>query len=128
MKVLLDTHTFLYFISGSPDLSNVARTAIETPNNQRFLSIASLWEISIKVSIQKLQVGMSMSELIRRQVHGNAIEILQIEPHHLDQCVTLPFHHKDPFDRLIIAQSFSENMPLVTKDSAFRTYGLSMIW
>ncbi len=128
MKVLLDTHTFLYFISGSPDLSNVARTAIETPNNQRFLSIASLWEISIKVSIQKLQIGMSMSELIRRQVHGNAIEILQIEPHHLDQCVTLPFHHKDPFDRLIIAQSFSENMPLVTKDSAFRTYGLSMIW
>ncbi len=128
MKVLLDTHTFLYFISGSPDLSIVARTAIETPNNQRFLSIASLWEISIKVSIQKLQVGMSMSELIRRQVHGNAIEILQIEPHHLDQFVTLPFHHKDPFDRLMIAQSLSENMPLVTKDGAFGAYGINMIW
>ena len=69
-----------------------------------------------------------MSELVRRQVHGNTIEILQIEPHHLDPFVTLPLHHKDPFDRLIIAQSFSENMPLVTKDSAFRTYGLSMIW
>lgn len=128
MKILLDTHTFLYFITGSTNLSTVARTAIETPNNHRFLSIASLWEIAIKVGIQKLEVGMSMSELVRRQVHGNAIEILQIESHHLDHLVTLPFHHKDPFDRLMIAQSFSENIPLVTKDGIFSAYGVSMIW
>ena len=70
-----------------------------------------------------------MSELIRRQVHRNAIEILQVESHHLvDRFVTLPFHHKDPFNRLMIAQSFSENMPLVTKDGAFSAYGVSMIW
>ena len=128
MKILLDTHTFLYFITGSTNLSTVVRTAIETPNNHRFLSIASLWEIAIKVSIQKLEVGMSMSELVRRQVHGNAIETLQIESHHLGHLVTLPFHHKDPFDRLMIAQSFSENIPLVTKDGIFRAYGVSMIW
>jgi PIN domain nuclease of toxin-antitoxin system len=73
MKVLLDTHAFLYFISGSPDLSAVARITIESPNNERLLSVASLWEIAIKVSIQKLQIGMTMSELVKREVHGNAI-------------------------------------------------------
>ena len=128
MKILLDTHAFLYFTSGGSELSPVARAAIENPTHRRFLSIASLWEIAIKVSIQKLEVGMTMSELVTREVRGNAIEILHIEPHHLDCLSNLPFHHKDPFDRLMIAQSFSENIPLVTKDSAFETYGVRTIW
>ncbi len=71
---------------------------------------------------------MSMSDLVTRNVRGNAIEILHIEAQHLDQLSSLPFHHKDPFDRLMIAQSFSENMPLVTKDTAFSLYGVQMIW
>jgi PIN domain nuclease of toxin-antitoxin system len=109
-------------------LSPVARTAIENPSHQRFLSIASLWEIAIKVSIQKLEVGMTMSELVTREVRGNSIDILHIEPQHLDYLSNLPFHHKDPFDRLMIAQSFSEDIPLLTKDSAFGAYGVRMIW
>jgi PIN domain nuclease of toxin-antitoxin system len=136
MKVLLDTHAFLYFISGSPDLSTVARITIESPNNERLLSVASLWEIAIKVSIQKLQIGMTMSELVKREVHGNAIQILAIEADHLDRLSSLPFHHKDPFDdlrsvvdhRLMIAQSFAANIPLISKDSAFGAYGVKTIW
>jgi PIN domain nuclease of toxin-antitoxin system len=128
MKVLLDTHAFLYFISGSPDLSTVARITIESPNNERLLSVASLWEIAIKVSIQKLQIGMTMSELVKREVHGNAIQILAIEAEHLDRLSSLPFHHKDPFDRLMIAQSFATNIPLISKDSAFGAYGVKTIW
>jgi PIN domain nuclease of toxin-antitoxin system len=128
MRILLDTHAFLYFISGGAELSPVARAAIENPNHQRFLSVASLWEIAIKVSIQKLEVGMTMSELVSREVRGNAIDVLHIEPQHLDYLSSLPFHHKDPFDRLMIAQSFSEDIPLVTKDSAFGAYGVRMIW
>jgi PIN domain nuclease of toxin-antitoxin system len=128
MKVLLDTHAFLYFISGSPDLSTVARITIESPNNERLLSVASLWEIAIKVSIQKLQIGMTMSELVKREVHGNAIQVLAIEADHLDRLSSLPFHHKDPFDRLMIAQSFAANVPLISKDSAFGAYGVKTIW
>jgi PIN domain nuclease of toxin-antitoxin system len=128
MKVLLDTHAFLYFISGSPDLSAVARITIESPNNERLLSVASLWEIAIKVSIQKLQIGMTMSELVKLEVHGNAIQVLAIEAEHLDRLSSLPFHHKDPFDRLMIAQSFAANTPLISKDSAFGAYGVKTIW
>jgi PIN domain nuclease of toxin-antitoxin system len=128
MRILLDTHAFLYFISGSAELSPVARASIENPSHQRFLSIASLWEIAIKVSIQKLEVGMTMSELVSREVRGNSIDVLHIEPQHLDYLSSLPFHHKDPFDRLMIAQSFSEDIPLLTKDSAFGAYGVRMIW
>ena len=128
MRILLDTHAFLYFTSGSGELSPVARATIENPTHQRFLSVASLWDIAIKVSIQKLEVGMTMSELVTREVRGNAIEILHIEPKHLDYLSTLPFHHKDPFDRLIVAQGFSENVPLVTKDSMFEAYGVKTVW
>jgi len=110
------------------ELSPIARGPIENPNRQRFLSIASLWEIAIKVSIQKLEVGTTMSELGTREVRGNAIEVLHIEPPHLDYLSSLPFYHKDPLDRLMIAQSFSEDISLVTRDSAFRAYGVRTIW
>lgn len=128
MKLLLDTHTFLWFIEGSLNLSDTARTLIEDQENQRLLSIASLWEMSIKVSIGKLTLGMSISELIEREVYGNAIELLEIQPEHLDELVALPFHHKDPFDRLMIAQSLAENIPLVTKDNAFERYSVNLLW
>lgn len=128
MKLLLDTHTFLWFIEGSLNLSDTARSLIEDQENQRLLSIASLWEMSIKVSIGKLTLGMSISELIEREVYGNAIELLEIQPEHLNELVALPFHHKDPFDRLMIAQSLAENIPLVTKDSAFERYSVDLLW
>jgi PIN domain nuclease of toxin-antitoxin system len=91
MRVLLDTHAFLYFISGGAELSPAARAAIENPSHQRFLSIASLWEIAIKASIQKLEVGMTMSELVSREVRGNSIDVLHIEPQHLDYSHSLSY-------------------------------------
>jgi PIN domain nuclease of toxin-antitoxin system len=114
MRLLLDSHTFLWFISGSPNLSDTARALIETPTNQRLLSIASLWEIAIKVSVGKLELDLTLTELVEREVYGNAIEVLPIQASHLDQLAKLPFHHKDPFDRLMIAQCLAENMPIVT--------------
>lgn len=128
MKLLLDTHSFLWFIEGSSDLSNRARTLIEDQDNQKFLSIASLREMAIKVSIGKLEIGMTFTEVVQRQVYENAIELLEIRPEHLDALAQLPFHHKDPFDRLLIAQSFAEFMPIITRDSAFRDYPMTLIW
>lgn len=128
MKLLLDTHTFLWFIGGNFNLSNTARNAIENISNQRFISIATLWEISIKISIGKLKLGLSLIELVEQEVYGNAIEILEISSEHLDELVKLPFHHKDPFDRLIIAQSLVEDMTLVSKDVAFQNYLIKLLW
>ncbi len=128
MKLLLDTHTFLWFIGGNTNLSNIARNAIEDISNQRFISIATLWEISIKVSIGKLKIELAFTELVEQEVYGNAIEILEISSEHLDELVKLPFHHKDPFDRLIIAQSLVEDATLVSKDAAFQSYPIKLLW
>ncbi|MCL1466290.1 type II toxin-antitoxin system VapC family toxin [Argonema galeatum] len=128
MNLLLDTHTFLWFIGGSLNLSDTARNLIETKSNQRFMSIASLWEMSIKVSIGKLKLAMPFTELVRREVNDNAIEIIGILPEHLDALAKLTFHHKDPFDRLIIAQSLVESMPIVTRDTAFFNYPIKVLW
>ncbi|BAZ37502.1 hypothetical protein NIES4101_34250 [Calothrix sp. NIES-4101] len=128
MRLLLDTHAFLWFIEGNLNLSDSARQLIEDENNQRFLSIASLWEISIKVSIGKLELGISFTEFFQQQVYGNAIALLEIQAEHLDILANLPFYHKDPFDRLIIAQSIVENIPLVTKDGAFTNYPIVLLW
>jgi PIN domain nuclease of toxin-antitoxin system len=128
MRLLLDTHAFLWFIQGSNKLSETARNLIEDQGNQKLLSIASLWEMSIKVSIGKLDVGMTIAELMNREVSGNGFELLAIKPNHLDELTKLVFHHKDPFDRLIIAQALAEHMPVVTKDNAFGRYAVSLLW
>lgn len=128
MRLLLDTHTFLWFIQGSESVSEGAIAAITDPTNQKLISTASLWEIAIKVSISKLEIGMSMSDLVERQVLGNAFDILSIASEHLNVLAKLPFHHKDPFDRLIIAQSMAENIPVISKDRVFRNYPIQLLW
>jgi PIN domain nuclease of toxin-antitoxin system len=128
MKLLLDTHAFLWFIEGNQNLSLTAKNAIESPTNQRYLSIASLWEIAIKVSIGKLEIGMTLTELVKREVYGNAIDLLEIQSQHLDTLAALPFHHKDPFDRLILSQGLTEKIPIVTKDGLFANYPVTLIW
>jgi PIN domain nuclease of toxin-antitoxin system len=128
MRLLLDTHAFLWFIQGSHNLSETARSLIEDQENQKLLSIASLWEMSIKVSIGKLDVGMAIAELLNREVYGNGFEVLAIQAVHLDELTKLVFHHKDPFDRLIIAQALAERMPVVTRDEAFGRYPVSLLW
>lgn len=128
MRLLLDTHAFLWFIDGSPNLSPLAREVIEDMDNERLLSVASLWEMSIKVSLGKLKLGSSFPALVRQDVEGNAIRLLGIEPAHLEALSKLPFHHRDPFDRMIVAQSMTEGVPVVGRDEAFEKYPVKLIW
>ena len=128
MRILLDTHTFLWFIGGDSRLHKEARRRIEDLENKRFLSTASLWEIAIKASLGKLRLGMSVTELVHNQVEGNAIDVLGITAAHLDSLARLPFHHRDPFDRLIIAQSLVEEIPVLGKDAAFDLYPIQRLW
>lgn len=128
MKLLLDTHAFLWFIEGSDELSKEARRQIEDSENVRLLSIASLWEMAIKVSIGKLEVPLPFTRLVREHVEGNAIEQLPVEAEHLDAQRALPFHHRDPFDRLMIAQAQVEHLSVVSKDEAFEKYDIALLW
>ncbi len=128
MRVVLDTHTFLWFIDGDATLSPYARQLIEDRTNERLLSMASLWEMAIKVSLRRLTLRLSFTDLVTEHVYGNAIELLEIRPNHLDVLTTLPFHHKDPFDRMIIAQGQAENIPIVSRDPAFDDYAIRRLW
>ena len=128
MRLLLDTHTFLWFIQGNNSLSDTARASIESTANQKLASVASLWEIAIKASIGKLEIGMSLTDFVEKQVLGNTFGMLAITPEHLNELAALLFHHKDPFDRLIIAQSMAEDISVISKDKAFRDYTDQLIW
>jgi PIN domain nuclease of toxin-antitoxin system len=128
MRLLLDTHAFLWFISGDESLSQYSRLLIQEAENEIFISVATLWEISIKNSLNKLELSQPFEILIPRELSDNEFTQLSITIEHLIQLVRLPFHHRDPFDRLLIAQSLSEQLPLVSKDSQFDNYGLERIW
>ena len=108
MRLLLDTSSFLWFVAGSDKLSRKARELMENFDNELVLSMASLWEIAIKVSIGKLELLRQFDPLIPEKLKENEIEILHAELAHLSELIKLPFHHRDPFDRLIIAQSISK--------------------
>lgn len=127
MKLLLDTHTFLWFVNDNPKLSNHFKDLIEDTNNVSYLSVASLWEMSIKFNLGKLTLDPNYEEFVDREVNTSTIQLLNIELEHLRINSTLPFHHRDPFDRLIIAQSMAEDIPIVTVDSAFDKYEVSLI-
>lgn len=128
MKFLLDTHTFLWFIDDGAALSSTAKSLIEAPGNTPYLSMASLWEIAIKVSIGKLTIPSPFQAFIMQQISENRIELLDIKPDHIGIVGILPFHHRDPFDRLIIAQAMSEKLPIISKDENFKAYGLTLYW
>ena len=128
MKLLLDTHSFLWFIGGSDRLSSIARSFIEDPGNQPLLSMASLWEMAIKVSIGRLKLSVPFEELIPEQMDLNGIDVLDIRTEHVAQVVHMPFHHRDPFDRLLIAQAKVEGMPIVGADPAFDAYTVTRMW
>lgn len=128
MRALIDTSTFLWSISDSDRLSANARQCIADLENEIFLSVASLWEIAIKTSLGKLELLLPFNQLFPSQLEQNAITVLPIEIQHLSKTIDLPFHHRDPFDRLIIAQSLAEQMPVITKDTAFSQYSIQLIW
>ena len=128
MRLLLDTHAFLWFIGGDERLSAKAKEAIADLENEVFLSVASLWEIAVKINVGKLKLPRPFGELIPEQLMQNEIAILRFELSHMTRYVDLPLHHRDPFDRLIVVQSQMEEMPLVSKDETFGSYDVDLLW
>ena len=128
MRLLLDTHAFLWFVAGDSKLSTTARTAIEDIGNQKFVSAGSLWEIAIKARLGKLTLGEPFGVIIPRELARNGFAILPIQPAHADRVSSMPFHHRDPFDRLLIAQAQNESLAVVGLDAQFDAYGVSRIW
>ncbi len=128
MKLLLDTHTLLWFIAGSASLSAYARSLIEDVSNEKFVSIASIWETAIKVSIGKMTLSAPFDVLFPHQLRINGFDLLPVKVKHTSVVTTLPFHHRDPFDRLLIAQAIEENLTLVSIDDVFDNYGITRLW
>ncbi len=126
MKYLIDTHILIWYIEENMQLKNKIVREIENPQNQVFVSKISLWEIAIKVGIGKLQMTISFPDLEDFLVANN-FSIIDYNFEHLKMLLTLPFHHNDPFDRLLIAQSITENIILITDDNKFNLYDLSIL-
>ena len=127
MAYLLDTHAFLWFINGSNELSSQAKDIIRNPKNIMYLSIASFWEIAIKLNIGKLAIDMSFDEL-KKEADKNDFRILPIRYEDTRVLTTLELFHKDPFDRILIAQAIQNNLTMITKDSNFGAYHVKIIW
>jgi PIN domain nuclease of toxin-antitoxin system len=127
MNKLLDTHAFIWFIEGDVQLSGQARKAIEKNDVVNFVSIASLWEIAIKISLGKLELRMPYSN-ISTMIANNGFQILPITFEDTLTLTKLPFHHRDPFDRVIISQSLTNNLSIISKDKTFNDYGVNLIW
>jgi len=128
MEYLLDTHSFLWFINGDNRLSEKAKAAIIDSESVKYISIVSLWEIAIKVNLGKLSLGMGYSDL-RLQVINNGFEVLPITFEHTATLISLELHHRDPFDRMIIAQALRESLTVIGKDENFGKYsGLKLLW
>jgi PIN domain nuclease of toxin-antitoxin system len=127
MTLLLDTHTFLWFIEDNLRLSVSAKALLES-DADLLLSVSCLWEISIKVSIGKLTLAQPFHVFFPQQLVDNDIEILPISLAHLEVISTLPFHHRDPFDRLLIAQAITEQLPIVSIDAALDAYPVTRLW
>lgn len=128
MNLLLDTNAFLWFTAGDLNLSQAARAAIEDETNNRYLSVARLWEIAIKVSLNKLTLSEPFETLIPEQLAENEIVLLDISVEHTALVASLPFHHRDPFDRLIAAQAKVEQMTVVSVDNVFDAYQAARLW
>ncbi|MDM8538544.1 type II toxin-antitoxin system VapC family toxin [Desulfobacterales bacterium HSG17] len=128
MRILLDTSTFIWFIGGNKKLSEKARDAIENFENELYMSVASLWEMAIKTGIGKLELSAPFNKLIPMEIKNNEINIIQIELPHLYKMIELPLHHRDPFDRLIIAQGIFEQLPIIGCDKMLKFYDIDIIW
>jgi PIN domain nuclease of toxin-antitoxin system len=126
MKVLLDTNTFLWGLSAPEKLSPTARKAVAS--SERLLSVASIWEVLIKVRIGKLPLPIPAGEYLTSQMSTNGVSVLSVKLDHVLQIENLPMHHRDPFDRILIAQSMEEDWPVITSDPVFKKYPVRVIW
>lgn len=128
MKLLLDTHALLWFVAGDSNLSLAARSAIEDAGNTRYISHATAWEIAIKLRLGKLQIGSNYSDLFPKAITANGFLMLPPDFSHYLELLTIPLHHRDPFDRLLIAQATVEKLTLVTCDPEIMAYAISILW
>ncbi|MGL5193550.1 MAG: type II toxin-antitoxin system VapC family toxin [Chroococcales cyanobacterium] len=128
MRLILDTHTFIWFVMGDPRIPPDLQDRIADENNQKLLSKASVWEVAIKQSIGKLNFARPFRDVIEQQLSANGIDLLDINLAHIEIVSSLPMHHRDPFDRLIIAQGIVENIPIISADTIFDAYPIQRIW
>ena len=128
MKILLDTHVFIWMASTPEKLSDKAKKAILDHNNQLYLSSVTLWEMQIKLNLGKLKLKIPLKEMCDTMISNNAIELLSIGNSHIWQLDNIEKHHKDPFDRMLIAQAQVENMKILTKDKIIPMYSVEIIW
>lgn len=128
MRLLLDTHALLWFLLDDPQLSATAKALIVDSANDIEISPASYWEIAIKISIRKYQLPEPLEDFFEREIATNAFRILAIEPRHVAPLTGLSFYHRDPFDRLLIAQAIIESIPIVSNDPAFDAYPVTRLW
>jgi len=128
MRLLLDTHAFLWWVQDAPELSKKARASIANPDNECLLSLVSCWEIAIKVSLGKLTLPNPIERFVPEQLAANRFRQLDIGFRHVARVAGLTFHHRDPFDRLLAAQALEETLTMVSADPVFRKYGVKRIW
>ena len=128
MRLLLDTHTLLWFLADDPRLSVKAKAAIEDTANERWLSPISLLEIALKHRLGKLPLPAPFGILFPASLLADDIHLLPLEVSHLELLTTLPLHHRDPFDRVLAATAIVEELTLVSVDPAFDLYGLNRLW
>lgn len=128
MKALLDTHAFLWLIAGDRRVSKTAKKIFLDKENRLFFSAASLWEICIKMNLGKLSLKRGWLEIIQNEMKANTIQWLPIEVLHCFELTKLPFHHRDPFDRMLIAQAMVEDMVLLSRDIRLSDYEITRVW
>jgi len=128
MRLLLDAHALLWFLADDPKLSVAAEAALVDPANERLLSPISLLEIALKARLGKLTWSAPFGVLFPAQLAANRIQLFPIEPRHIEPLTTLPFHHNDPFDRLLVATSLVEKLRLVSADTVLDAYGVARLW
>ena len=128
MRLLLDIHTVLWFYLSDPQLSPTASAAIMDPANEKWVSPASYWEIAIKISTGKYVLAQPYENFWRNAIDANGFQILPILPRHTALLTTMPYHHRDPFDRLIVAQALAEGMSVVSADPNIDAYGVARVW
>jgi PIN domain nuclease of toxin-antitoxin system len=128
VRLLLDTHTFLWFAAGDRQLSARARRRIEDTAHDKFLSVASIWEVAIKASLGKLELSISLDALVEEGASNNGINLLDVRREHAVAVEHLPFRHRDPFDRLLVCQAMVEQMEIVSGDDALDAYPVRRVW
>ena len=128
MNLLLDTHALLWMVDGAPELSGRAAAEIASAANVKHVSVASLWKIAIKVSTRKLTLARPLAEFIADLRGTGLIQFVPIADAHLVTVAALPFHHRDPFDRLLVAQALADGFSVVGNDAAFDAFGVTRIW